>query len=133
MNISMPKIVCKQCNQEHQCNPAENDSCWCFKYPSLQLLHELIEEPFQSDKKCLCETCFVSTIKKVIDKHATLFKAGKIPNYAPQFVKGNSLIDDIDFYKENGNWVFTSWSHMKRGHCCGNGCRHCPYPKEHKK
>jgi hypothetical protein len=25
--------------------------------------------------------------------------------------------------------VFTAQHHLKRGYCCGNGCRHCPYPK----
>eukprot|EP00667_Euglena_gracilis_P034583 EG_transcript_60660 len=26
-----------------------------------------------------------------------------------------------------GYTVFTKLSHMKRGYCCGNGCRHCPF------
>lgn len=28
---------------------------------------------------------------------------------------------------ESGNWVFTSAVHLRRGHCCESGCRHCPY------
>ena len=33
-----------------------------------------------------------------------------------------------DFYfDENGLMVFTSLYLLKRGYCCGNGCRHCPY------
>lgn len=28
---------------------------------------------------------------------------------------------------DSGNWVFTSASHLRRGHCCESGCRHCPY------
>jgi hypothetical protein len=31
------------------------------------------------------------------------------------------------FYIENGFIVFTEAYHLKRGHCCKNGCRHCPY------
>ena len=23
--------------------------------------------------------------------------------------------------------VLTEWGHMERGHCCGCGCRHCPW------
>jgi hypothetical protein len=23
--------------------------------------------------------------------------------------------------------VFTAAYHLKRGYCCGSGCRHCPY------
>ncbi|MAT61935.1 MAG: hypothetical protein CMH41_09890 [Micrococcales bacterium] len=26
-----------------------------------------------------------------------------------------------------GLFVLTAKSHATRGHCCGNGCRHCPY------
>lgn len=32
-----------------------------------------------------------------------------------------------DFYFENGLMVFTASYHLKRGYCCNNGCRHCPY------
>lgn len=34
---------------------------------------------------------------------------------------------EIDFYKENGLYVFTAFYHKKRGFCCKSGCRHCPY------
>lgn len=29
-----------------------------------------------------------------------------------------------------GWFVMTSAALSDRGHCCGNGCRHCPYPPE---
>jgi len=32
-----------------------------------------------------------------------------------------------DYYIENGFYVFTEEYHRKRGYCCKNGCRHCPY------
>lgn len=32
-----------------------------------------------------------------------------------------------DFYLENEFMVFTAKWHLKRGYCCGSGCRHCPY------
>ena len=32
-----------------------------------------------------------------------------------------------DFYIENGFKVMTEEYHTKRGYCCGNGCRHCPF------
>jgi len=34
-----------------------------------------------------------------------------------------------DFYLENQFMVFTAKWHLKRGYCCGSGCRHCPYDK----
>jgi hypothetical protein len=37
-------------------------------------------------------------------------------------------IDKDDFYlTPEGYRVFTSKYLLKRGYCCKNGCRHCPY------
>ncbi len=36
-----------------------------------------------------------------------------------------------DFYVENGLLVYTAAYHLKRGVCCGSGCRHCPYDPRH--
>ena len=36
-----------------------------------------------------------------------------------------------DFYVENGLLVYTAAYHLKRGYCCGSGCRHCPYEPRH--
>jgi hypothetical protein len=38
-----------------------------------------------------------------------------------------------DFYMENGFCVFTADYHKKRGFCCGNECRHCPFSPKHGK
>lgn len=35
------------------------------------------------------------------------------------------------FYFENGLLVYTAAFHVKRGSCCGSGCRHCPYEPRH--
>lgn len=35
-----------------------------------------------------------------------------------------------DFYYEGSYIVFTAAYHLKRGYCCGSGCRHCPYEME---
>ena len=40
------------------------------------------------------------------------------------------FVEGIDFYFENGLMVLTAHFLKKRGYCCNNGCRHCPYPKE---
>jgi hypothetical protein len=36
-----------------------------------------------------------------------------------------------DYYFENGLLVYTAAYHLKRGYCCGSGCRHCPYKPRH--
>jgi hypothetical protein len=38
-----------------------------------------------------------------------------------------------DYYMENGYRVMTERYLIRRGYCCSNGCRHCPYwPKAQK-
>jgi Family of unknown function (DUF5522) len=36
-------------------------------------------------------------------------------------------LESEDYYMEGPNLVFTAAYHLKRGYCCGSGCRHCPY------
>ena len=42
-------------------------------------------------------------------------------------VKHSEPREGEDFYLENEFMVFTAKWHLKRGYCCGSGCRHCPY------
>lgn len=43
----------------------------------------------------------------------------------------HKLIEGIDYYmSDNGYKVFTEAYHLKRGNCCSNSCRHCPYKKD---
>ncbi|HRI61839.1 MAG TPA: DUF5522 domain-containing protein [Saprospiraceae bacterium] len=42
------------------------------------------------------------------------------------------LVEGVDYYLEKGYWVFTEHFLLKRGQCCGSGCRHCPYRKKKK-
>lgn len=38
------------------------------------------------------------------------------------------MIEGVDFYfNEAGLMVFTEVYHRKRGTCCKNKCRHCPW------
>ncbi len=39
------------------------------------------------------------------------------------------VLEPEDYYFEGPNLVFTAAYHLKRGFCCGSGCRHCPYEK----
>lgn len=34
------------------------------------------------------------------------------------------------YFTPEGYLVFTAQYHLKRGRCCGNACRHCPYGHE---
>ena len=48
----------------------------------------------------------------------------KNPENKEKFVEG------VDFYFEAGLMVLTERFLKKRGYCCHNSCRHCPYAKE---
>jgi hypothetical protein len=37
------------------------------------------------------------------------------------------LVEGLDFYFDGGLFVMTGHYLRKRGYCCKNGCRHCPY------
>lgn len=41
--------------------------------------------------------------------------------------KSTKLIEGVDYYFENGLMVLSGHFLKKRGYCCHNGCRHCPY------
>jgi hypothetical protein len=50
----------------------------------------------------------------------TIFAAMTFNNIIP--------LEEGDFYvNEQGYKVFTEQYHLKRGYCCKNGCKHCPY------
>jgi hypothetical protein len=53
-------------------------------------------------------------------------KDKKTENRSEKFVEG------IDYYFDQGLMVLTAHFLKKRGYCCGNGCRHCPYPDAQK-
>lgn len=38
------------------------------------------------------------------------------------------LVEGEDYYyNDQGYIVLTENFHLKKGYCCGNGCKHCPY------
>jgi len=51
----------------------------------------------------------------------------KIEEY--KLEKAEKFVEGIDYYFENGLMVLTALFLKKRGYCCNNDCRHCPYPK----
>ena len=77
-------------------------------------------------ESCLCPKCLKLKIQETIADYVQSVEDGAIPNQAYQYAT-SQLIEDIDYYMEDGLMVFTSWFHLKRGECCGSACRHCPY------
>jgi hypothetical protein len=48
----------------------------------------------------------------------------------PPQPKAPPALEPEDYYFEGPNLVFTAAYHLKRGTCCGSGCRHCPFKTE---
>ncbi|WP_130410707.1 DUF5522 domain-containing protein [Fluviicoccus keumensis] len=68
----------------------------------------------------ICQHC-----GQAIDECAHTGNKPARPSPAP--LAAAQLVETVDYYLEQGNWVFTADYHRKRGYCCGNGCRHCPW------
>lgn len=45
-------------------------------------------------------------------------------------VEPEKFVENVDYYFENGLLVLTACFLEKRGYCCQNKCRHCPYSKD---
>lgn len=41
--------------------------------------------------------------------------------------------DDEDYYIDGNLVVMTAEYHIKRGYCCGSGCKFCPYEPKHQR
>ncbi|MBK0371211.1 DUF5522 domain-containing protein [Flavobacterium agrisoli] len=113
--------ICSACENQFSCGDSvSGKSCWCNDFPPIFEL--------ETGGDCLCPTCFKQSCLYRIEQFvAETTPETAVNNKAALLPKSTNLIPDLDYYVENGNYVFTSWYHLKRGYCCQNGCRHCPY------
>jgi hypothetical protein len=95
---------CERCGQSFDCAMNRPDEkCWCVQAPPL--------EPIPKEyKDCLCPKCLSAFHKPQV--------AAGVPA---------DLVEGEDYYYENDLFVFTEKYLLKRGYCCDNRCRHCPY------
>lgn len=112
---------CSNCGAVFGCGNTEDDGgCWCNNFPPF------FKPDYEVD--CLCPACLkAATIKKINEYVESLTPEEALNNKAKDLPKTGDLVQDIDYYMNDGLLVFTSWYHLKRGYCCRNGCRHCPY------
>lgn len=113
---------CSRCGIILQCGfVVDTSNCWCNKYPTL-----FVSNSFGN---CICEACLFKAIKQNIDEYVQGMTPQKalLDNKVAALPKAKYLLEVIDYYIENEFTVFTSWYHLKRGFCCKNSCRHCPY------
>ena len=50
-----------------------------------------------------------------------------------EFSKIDKLDKDEYYHSPEGYIVFTAKYHLRKGYCCNNNCKHCPYKKKDKK
>ena len=95
---------CSGCGALFECGAGETGRCWCNAYPAI--------EPDSQFEDCFCEKCL----------ELRTVAAGRSAKPA-----SSALVQGEDYYVEGTAVVFTAAYHRKRGYCCKNGCRHCPY------
>ncbi len=104
--------LCPLCNQLNGCPLCSADvhkgPCWCA---SLTIPEELLARlpPELRNKACLCRQC-----------------VAEFRQQRRQSTPKTVLARDF-YFDTNGMMVFTAEYHLRRGYCCGSGCRHCPF------
>ena len=113
--------VCPRCKSSFGCGTGSQKGCWCDELPAMM--------PLEEGKGCSCPTCLKAAMLEKVE--ARLQEKGGLADVLQKLralKHSDNLIEGLDYYyNEAGNWVFTAWYHLKRGACCKNGCRHCPY------
>ena len=114
-------LRCQQCGESFTCG-SKGESCWCGDLPRLY--------PPDPALSCVCRDCLVGRIRSSIAE----FVAGVTPataiaasERAQRYSTDGELLEGIDYELDGGQFVLSAWYLLKRGSCCENGCRNCPY------
>ena len=111
---------CRTCAAEFTCKTEQGaDSCWCMRYPAVMAV--------ENGQHCCCPDCLAKLASESISKRLQTLPLEAAVTLASRYRTDSALIEHIDYTLDAGNLVFSRWYHLKRGSCCGNGCRHCPY------
>ena len=110
------KKTCGSCGKDFSCY---SGGCWCGSLPVIL--------PLDPNKGCYCPTCLKEDIRvktlefvenQTPDKMEVVNKLGPV----------SQPVEGIDYYfNENGFYTMTGWFLLRRGICCDNNCKHCPY------
>jgi hypothetical protein len=105
--------LCPQCGQGNGClavSPGGDPAaCWCQQVEIPAALLDRLPA-VDRNRRCVCRGC--------------VEQANARRTWNPQAGPG-------EFYRlTDGRMVFTERYHLRRGYCCGNGCRHCPFEAE---
>ncbi|WP_432455906.1 DUF5522 domain-containing protein [Agarivorans sp. QJM3NY_29] len=119
----MSQHTCPGCGQALNCSADKN--CWCMKMPSI-----LPVSADLSEQSCYCAPCLAKKLSQKLDQLCQTMPHHELLALAQRYQNNQSpLQQHIDYQEKDGLMVFSAWYHLKRGSCCGSGCRNCPYPK----
>jgi len=118
---------CPLCGEPNRCRLESGEAykgpCWCERLTiSTATLRRLLGE--LAAPQCLCAGCLKSIAADPEITREALESRRRFNTPSP-----NSCLapTEGDFYWEGTSMVFTAQFHLRRGSCCGSGCRHCPY------
>ena len=116
---------CSICHVSFECAGTTSESnCWCSDYPAIM--------PLDFSLDCQCPSCLQKSIINSIEDFCSSEDIEALVAKAKPFQNDKPLLENIDYTLEQELYVFSKWYHLKRGFCCNNDCRHCPYPKSEK-
>lgn len=107
---------CNECLKSFSCD--NTPQCWCIELPHIL--------PVSTSSTCLCKACLIKAIRQYIESQSNTKIQSQLKLAAP-YRHSRSFIEGLDYDLEDGLMIMTRWAHLKRGKCCGNGCRHCPF------
>ena len=118
---SVEKKSCSNCGESFSCGSDRADeNCWCAQLPHVPLVGN-------KNQDCFCPKCLREAIQKV--QYGSSKAEGLLPTAFADLNPSSSLVEGEDYYLAGEALVFTALYHLRRGYCCENNCRHCPYRK----
>lgn len=120
---------CPLCGGPNRCRietgEAYKGPCWCESpIVSTAAMRRLLSD--LAEPRCVCATCLERiAANSEITQEALVARRNETPALA--LTHSLPIAGEGDFYWEGPSMVFTAQYHLRRGSCCGSGCRHCPY------
>lgn len=111
---------CSRCGAPFSCG-SDTSNCWCTSLPPVISI--------EAGKDCACPDCLAAEASERLKAMATQLSLEAMLVMAAPY-RAQPPRQHLDYEMEGGKLVFSAWYHLRRGSCCGNGCRHCPFSHE---